>query len=433
MADSPVPGQPPRAVVIGAGIIGMCCALALQRTGHAVTVLDPRPPGSFCSFGNAGQVSPFWATPLGLPGLMPRVPGMLADPLAPLALRWRDLPTLAPWLARFVAASRPRRVAAITAALAGLLGGALAAHRRLADSLGGSRLLVEGGILYVFESAAAARDFAPEYALIRRQGIRAEPLTGAAARALEPALADGLHSALFFPDNGHVLDPFALVTRIAAQVEAQGGRLVETAAEDVLLGPRGARAVLTAAGRFPADLVVLAAGALSGPLATRLGADLPLTTQRGYHMTLPRAGVSLGRALVSGDRHFCLTPMTGGLRLAGTVELARFDRPPDWRRAEALVTVARRLLPGLDGRDGSPWMGHRPALPDSLPVIDRAPAAHNVLLALGHGHLGLTLGPVTGDVIADLARDQAPAFDLRPFAATRFRRRAGLDLTAAAV
>lgn len=432
MSEPSAAGEPPRAVVIGAGIVGMCCALALQRDGHAVTVLDPRPPGSFCSFGNAGQVSPFWTTPLGLPGLLPRVPGMLADPLAPLALRWRDLPALTPWLFRFLAASRRRRVEAITAALARLLAGALAAHRRLMTLLGAA-LLVEGGILYVFETAAAAGDFAVELDLIRRQGVRAEGLSGAAARALEPALTERLHSAVFFPDNGHVVDPFGLVTRIAERFQALGGRLVAASAEDIELGPDGARAVRAGDGRHPADLVVLAAGALSGPLAVRVGAVLPLTTQRGYHMTLPRPGIALGKALVSGDRHFCLTPMTGGLRLAGTMELARFDRPPDWRRAEALVTVARRLLPGLDGSGGMPWMGHRPALPDSLPVIGRAPAACNVLLAFGHGHLGLTLGPLTGELIADLARGRSPPLALGPFAATRFGGPAGLDLAAAAV
>ena len=406
------------AVVVGAGVVGMASALWLQRDGWSVLVCDPREPGEGCSFGNAGIVAVNQVTPPFSAGLLAEIPRMLFDPTWTVSIRWRYLPRFAPWLIRFLNASRPRRVAATCLAMSALLGDSMAAHRALLAAIGAQNLLCQQGWLAVYRRAKPSVQ--KELAVKRGCGVRAEELDGPEIRQLVPALSKDLEFGVLYPDCGHVLDPFAVVQAYASHFQAEGGEIARTKVNGFTFNDRRVAAVRTENGDQPADLVVLAAGAWSRGLAAELGARVPLDTERGYHVTLPLPGVEVPMPVLAGDHRMSLTPMTPGLRIAGTAEFAGLDAPPNFARHAALIERGRTLFPDLAAESHTAWMGHRPSTPDSMPVIGRAPAVDNAYLAFGHGHLGLTTGPATARAIADLAAGRAPAFDVTPFAAERF-------------
>lgn len=411
-----------RAVVVGAGVVGMATALWLQRDGWSVVVCDPREPGDGCSFGNAGIVAVTQIMPPFSSGMLGEIPRMLFDPTWTISIPWTHLPRFAPWLIRFLAASRPERVAETCRAMSALLGDSMAAHRALLAAVGADDLLRVQGWLGVYRRALPA--VAKELAIKRHHGVRAEELDGAAIRQMVPALSSDLEYGVLYPDCGHVLDPFAVVQAYARHFLAEGGEIMRTSVTGFALEGRRVAQVRTAAGDQPADqssdLVVLAAGAWSRALAAQLGASVPLDTERGYHVSVPAPGIDVPMPVMSGDHRMSITPMTPGLRIAGTAEFTGLDAPPNPARHAALIERGRALLPDLAADAHSTWMGHRPATPDSMPVIGPAPALDNAYLAFGHGHLGLTTGPATGRAIADLAAGRAPAFDLAPFRAERF-------------
>ncbi len=406
--------------VVGAGIVGVACALYLQRDGHQVTVVDPAGPGEGASQSNAGFISSGSCVPTSTPGILRRVPKMLLDPLAPLAIRWTYLPRLVPWLVRFVRAGAPDRVEAISIALAHLLELARESYAALVAGTAASRYLHPGGVLYTYETDASFAEAQWSLELRRRRGIDLEVVRGAELHRLEPALAPAIRHGVFYPKTMFCTDPRGLVRALAQDFVHRGGELVRERITDVELGAAGPRALRTPSGRRDLDVLVIAAGAWSRPLAARAGGRVPLDTERGYVVTLPRSGALPRIPLLSGDYNFAITPMEGGLRLAGTVELAGLYAPPNYARARRLVQAAGRVLARVDADGATYAMGHRPSMPDSLPVLDRSPRYPSTFFAFGHGHLGLTLGPVTGRIIADMVGDRTPPIDVTPFRVDRF-------------
>ncbi len=403
------------ALVIGAGIVGASSALFLQRDGWRVRIVDPRPPGSGASLGNAGVISVASVLPIGTPGLVRKVPGLLMDPMSPLAIRWRHLPSLAPWLVRVALASRPEHAEASSRAIAALAGEAERAHDLVIQQCGLADLVRPGGWLKVaYDAGTFERATALERGFLERRGRTFELLDRDEVLDLEPALSPAVARGLLLPHNRAVRHPQRYVEGIVRTVVERGGELVKAEALDFVQTDARVTAVASTAGMVPADLVVLAAGAFSGRLAARAGASVPLEAERGYHVMLAHPETTLRRPVYTIEGGFVLAPMEHGLRLTGGVELASAWAPPDYRRIRGLVPRARRLLPGLDGRILSEWQGSRPSLPDSLPVIGRAPGLANLLLAFGHQHIGLTLGPLTGRVVADLAAGRDPGLDLGP-------------------
>jgi D-amino-acid dehydrogenase len=406
--------------VIGAGIVGVCCAVWLQRNGCKVTVIDRDEPGRGATYGNAGMLQVDSCVPLGTPGIVGQVPGMLVDPLGPLAIRWGYLPRIAPWLLRFIAASRPARVEEISIALTALLGLAAGTYRDLVAGTSAEDLLKPTGTIFVYATEAGfeAARFAHE--LRRRRDIKHEELRDGEIRQLEPALSPAIKRAVFAPDCMQVADPMVLTQRIAEKFAGNGGTILRETVTDIRIGPDGPTHVVTDAGEHDVDRLVLAAGAWSRRFANQLGARVPLDTERGYHLMLPKPGIELRMPIIAGERKIGITPMLGGVRLAGTVEFGGLERAPDYRRARILSGIAKEFVPGLEAEDAAEWMGFRPSMPDSLPVIGPSPRYKNAFFAFGHGHSGLTLGAVTGNLIADLVMDRAPPIDLRPYRADRF-------------
>ena len=286
----------------------------------------------------------------------------------------------------------------------------------------------QDGSLIVYRTRAGWLAAQTGWALRRDNGITWQELEPDALGVLDPGLAPGLFRGVMLPGNGHAIDPHAMVKRLADAFLRDGGELLQAPATGFDVTDGRLRAVLTAAGPVRADAAVLAAGAHSRRLASLLGDRLPLETERGYHLTVARPEVLPRLPTLHAEDRFVATPMAAGVRLTGTVELAGLTAPPDWRRARSLLPLAQALYPGLaaDGGEGrsSVWMGHRPSMPDSLPVIGRSRRSTDVVYAFGHGHLGLTGAPFTGRLVAELVGGRAPSIDLAAFAPGRFRRAA---------
>lgn len=409
-----------RVAVIGAGVIGLACASHLQRRGHALSLIDPGAPGEGCSFGNAGCLSRASFVPLGLPGAWRKVPGWLLDPAGPLAIRWRYLHRIAPWLWGLHRASSLRRVNEIADALHPLLDRSIDNWRPLAEWAGVATLIRQDGYAFAYETEAGFLGDALGRELRRSRGVTIEVLKGPEVRAFDPALSASISHLVILPEQGHVANPLRLSQALAQRLRIGGAQFVSARARGFEFRDGRVARVLTDNGHVDVDAVVLAAGAHSKPLAAQLGADVPLETERGYHVMLSSPSVVPRIPLCSGEGKYFVTPMEGGLRVAGTVELAGLHAPPDNRRADLLAQGVTRLLPQLTAGKTERWMGHRPSLPDSLPVIGRSPLAVNACLAFGHGHVGLTAASTTGEVIADLIADRQPNLNCAPFSAERF-------------
>jgi D-amino-acid dehydrogenase len=385
-----------------------------------VTLVDYQGPGEGASRGNAAVIAGGACEPIAMPGIVQRVPGMLADPLGPLAIRWSYLPRLAPWLLRFIAASRPDRVEDISKALRELSLRCVSAFKPLTEAARITDMIRDTGWLSVYKTEASFQLARGELALQQRRGIKFDILNRDHIRQMEPSLAPIFERGVFFPENSMTVDNFRLVQRLAEDFVARGGRLLRERVIDVALDPRGPRELITEQSRHPIEAIVIAAGAWSRQLTRRLGHRVPLDTERGYHVMLPDPGVMPRMPIHIGDHGFVATPLENGLRFAGTVELGGLQAPPNWSRANILLRHGRTIFPGLKEGGVDRWMGFRPSFPDSLPVISGSPKMPNAYFAFGHGHLGLSFAAITGKVIADLAGGRSSGFDLTPYRVDRW-------------
>jgi D-amino-acid dehydrogenase len=406
--------------VIGAGVVGLACAAQLVRRGVRVTLVDPAEPGAGCSWGNAGCLSRASIVPVGLPGLWKSVPGYLLDPAGPFRIDWRYAHRIAPWLWKLQMASKLARVRAIAAALHPLLDASIREWRPLAEWAGVPELVRQEGYGFVYESEQAFLRDRLGRELRQAHGVQIEVLTGGAIRELDPALSPAITHMTWLPEQGHVPNPPRLSKALAATLRSAGAAFHAAAATDFRFRDGLVSHVVTDAGALEVDGVVLAAGAHSRELAARLKSRVPLDTERGYHVMLPRSGGAPRVPVCSGEGKFFVTPMEDGLRVAGTVELAGLHAPPDMARAHLLAGQARRMLPRIDATVQSTWMGRRPSMPDSLPVLGRAPSVPNAYFAFGHGHVGLTAAAPGGAALADLICTGRSALDLSPYRADRF-------------
>jgi D-amino-acid dehydrogenase len=398
-------------VVVGAGAVGLGCAMFLVADGWDVTLIDRAEPGQQTSSGNAGILAVQSVSPLNGPDTLAKLPSLLTSPISPLRVRWRDLWATAPWLVAFLRHCTPaasERSARTQAALAREAG---TAWRILLQRTGGGERVRWPGWLKLAENEAEVGGLAAERRRLDAAGHAYDWLDGDGVADLEPALAPRFTAGLWLTGNGQVDHPGELLRHIAGRFAAEGGRLVSDEVRDLREDGDGV-VVEGAAGTRRADRAVLATGPWSAALARRLGCRVPLVAERGYHLMLPQAAARLGRPIYSARRSFVLAPMGTSLRLTGGAEIARLDSAPDERPIRALLEEVRRLLPGACTEVASSWMGRRPSTPDSLPVIGAAPATPRVVLAYGHGHLGLTLGPLTGRLVADRLAGRPDSVDL---------------------
>jgi D-amino-acid dehydrogenase len=406
-------------VVIGGGAIGVCIALELARRGARPVLLERGPElGWGCSAGNAGLICPSHSAPLANPAALRQGLRWVLRPDSPFALR--PTPRIVPWLARFAAASVERRARAGTETIRRLSAASLELHA----ALGGEGLdtgFERRGTLNVFETAAGFEAGRREAAVHEAAGFPVEILDAEAARQAELALGEAVSGAIVYPDEAHC-DPLRFVNAVG-RAAAEAGADVRTQVEVLSLRRKDSAIVVeTTAGHVEASTIVLAVGAWTPRLARELGIFLPVEGGKGYHVELDAADSDPVRPVFMQESRVIATPLSGRIRLAGTLELSGLDLSIDRRRVEAVLASGRRVLPALAERPVRRiWRGLRPCAPDGLPIIGRAPGRNDVVVATGHAMMGLTLAPVTGKLVAEILAGERPSHDLTPLRPERFR------------
>jgi glycine/D-amino acid oxidase-like deaminating enzyme len=394
--------------VIGAGAIGLAAALKLQSDGHKVELFDRGGPGEGASLGNSGIVAECEVIPLNRPATLKGLPRLLIDRNGPLQLRWSKLPAVAPWLIRFAWASRSAACNQSARTLSGMLPGASQAWCELAASANASALLQQRGWLKVGTSVQAVeglRKHARDQACF---GVSSQTLGGDEVRELEPLLSKSVVGGVLYPGLVSLRSPLSVMQALARLFVSNGGTYHSTEVSE--LGQTGDRAWINAGKIRSFDRIIVAAGIWSKRLAEQIGEVILLEAERGYHLMLPSSAQPLTRPVSVASPGYTLAPMPDGLRLASGVEFAGVDARPDMRRIERMARHATSIVTGLRNEPISRWLGFRPSVPDSIPIVRPSRRSQKIILAFGHGHLGVTLAPWTaravGEIVADGIRDQ---------------------------
>ncbi|RFB87081.1 FAD-dependent oxidoreductase [Rhizobium leguminosarum bv. trifolii] len=407
--------------IIGGGIIGLCSSVALQDRGYSVELIERGELGMGASYGNCGLLAPGEVVPVSRPGVIRKIPRWLLDPEGPLFVRPSALARDLTWLLKFLRAGREDTVRHIASSLAPMMKRVNADYGHLLEAIGRPDLLSQVENLMLFNDRSEYERDRFTWNLRRELGFDHTFISGSQVKELEPAIEGPITCGVIMKDWYHFTDPLALTRALAEEVVRRGGRIVpgEALSFEAERG-RIRRVKLRSGARIDTKQVVLSAGAWSGLLSRQLGLRIPLAHLSGYHVHAPHPQVHLERATYYASGGFVLTPMATGLRIGGTIEIAGADPKPNFRRADVLAERAKMILPALDIADSTRWMGARPFIPDTMPVIGRAPAFENVTLAFGHGQVGMTLGATTGQIVAQIIANEQPAVDIIPFRPQRF-------------
>ena len=416
MAEAPAARN---VTVIGAGIVGICIAARLAEAGIRVTVIDRTGICAETSSGNAAALAFSEILPLAHKGMVAQVPRWLLDPLGPLAIPPAYLPSLAGWLYRFWRAGSATKFHQAVAAQTAMMDLARGEWMDLLDASGTRAMLREDGCLELYESVAEHEASRPGWLERERAGIEVHHLAGEEIAQHQPGLSPRFVRAVFVPGWSNVADPAEVGRAIWRYAESLGAQWMQDRVVAVTHEGGQQRLRLESGGEHRTSELVIAAGAWSHRLTAMLGDMIPLEAERGYNTTLPSDAFDLRRQISFPGHGFVISPLATGIRVGGAVEFGGLERPPNFARSKAMLRKAADFLPGLKTEGGKEWMGHRPSLPDSLPVID-ASNKPGVWYAFGHGHLGLTQAAATARLIRDLILGQKPAIPLAPFSASRF-------------
>ncbi|ABD08343.1 D-amino-acid dehydrogenase [Rhodopseudomonas palustris HaA2] len=408
-------------LVLGAGIVGVGAALHLQRRGRDVVLVDRNAAaGDETSYGNAGLIEVASV----LPYMFPRDLGHLLryafNGSADVHYQLSGLPEFLPWLLRYFQASSPEGAERTARAALPLIRQSLAEHEALIAEAGVPELLRKTGWIKLFRSEVSFGNSVAELDRVKRFGVTADVLDDASIAAREPNLMGKFAGAIHWLEPGFVPDPGALVKAYAALFTRKGGRFARGDARSLQQQGGGWR-ITADDGPITAREVVVALGPWSDLVFRPLGYRIPLGVKRGYHQHFAaRGNAVLQHPVLDADRGYLLAPMKRGIRLTTGAEFARRDAPPSHVQIDRTRAMARDLFPLGDAVEQQPWMGARPCLPDMLPVIGRAPRHPGLWFDFGHQHHGLTLGPVTGRLLAEMMTREEPFADPVPFAAERF-------------
>ncbi|MBD8893759.1 NAD(P)/FAD-dependent oxidoreductase [Roseibium litorale] len=410
----------PNVTILGAGIIGLATASVLVSRGCSVTIIDKEGPAAGASQGNAGGIAWTDVAPLASPGVWKDAIGWLMDPLGPLTVRPAYALRILPWMLRFVAASSPAKVKASTQAIAALNASALPAWERVWTLTGTHNQVRRNGCLEVFDNVSKFERNKAGWEEQKAHGIKIDLLSSGELLELEPDLSPSVVGGAFVPGWAQMDDPKKLCLSIAGWLEAQGVTFDRRTLAQVSPEGEGARLTFADGSAQSCQKLVIACGAWSKPFAAQLGDKVPLDTERGYNITIPEPGISLKHFMMLPGHGFAVSQLETGLRLGGAVEFGGLDLDPNWKRVDAMISRARTIFPKLDASQGKRWMGFRPSMPDSLPVIDRSSASPSILYGFGHAHHGLTQAATTAEALAALIFNETPKLDLSPFSASRF-------------
>tara|TARA_B100000676_G_scaffold9731_1_gene8938 strand:- start:326 stop:1573 length:1248 start_codon:yes stop_codon:yes gene_type:complete len=407
--------------VIGGGIIGVCTALALQREGVSTLLIERGPIGGEATFGNCALMALSEIVPLAKPGVMKKLPGWILNPEGPLAIRPGHLPSALPWLFKFLRNARPHRVAQICHSLGMLTAHAQEDFDEVIEAAQIENIWAENEVLYLYDKKEQYLADRFSWQLRADEGYHATELEGGALAGVESDVDTDGKFGLIAHGWRSFTDPQRLTRELAQHFTRLGGEILNAEVSRIESAASRPKCVhFTDGAQRDIDKLVIAAGCWAGQLLKDIGIRIPLAPLHGYHTDIADSGVSLSRPVLYASGGFVNTPVESGLRIAGTVEIAPLDPEPNFRRAEVLVEKAKRsLFPGLKSTQGSQWIGTRPFMPDTLPVIGPAPGVDNTWLAVGHGQLGITMGPTTGKLVSGMITGRSPVVDLGPYRADR--------------
>lgn len=409
-----------KVAIIGAGIVGVSTAIWCLRDGHDVILIDKKGPAEGTSFGNGGVLASCAVVPVTVPGLLKKAPRMLFDPNQPLFLKWSYLPKLAPWLLKYMRTANAEAVHKRAAAMTPIIGDSVADHQALAAGTGAEKWIKPSDYLYVYRDRAHFESDAFGWNVRAQNGFNWETLEGDAFTQFDPCFNPKLGFATKMENHGRISDPGQYVKDLAAHAIAQGARLVIGEVSDIVRENGAVTGVRVGGETLDCDAAVVATGAWSGPLAKKLGINVPLESERGYHLELWEPSIMPRVPVMIAEAKFVATPMEGRLRLAGVVEFGGLDAPRSRTPFALLEKNIREAIPGLTWKETKEWMGHRPSISDSIPLIGEVPKVKGAYLGFGHDHVGLTGGPKTGRLLAQLISGRNPNIDLTPYSPARF-------------
>jgi len=407
-------------IIVGAGIVGVSTAIWLQRAGIKSILVDRKGPAGGTSYGNAGVLASASVVPVTVPGLIGKAPKMLLDRDQPLFLNWSYLPRLLPWLSRYLAHCKPEEVERIATALAPIVGNSLGDHRALANGTGAEKYISPDDYVYVYQDRAHFESDAFGWQVRERHGFRWDEIEGDSLREFDPLFGTALKFAASVKDHGRISDPGAYVTQLADHITGSSGELVIGDVEQVLFENGRVRGVRVNGRDIQGRATVLASGVWSAELLKTLGYKIPLESERGYHIELVSASHQPRYPSMIASGKFVMTPMDGRVRLAGMVEFGGLVAGPNQRPVEFLHRQLNALVPDMQWDDTREWLGHRPATIDSIPVIGSISGAADLYVGFGHQHVGLTGGPRTGQLLAQLISEGKADTDLSAYRHDRF-------------
>ncbi len=405
--------------VIGAGIVGLSTAIWLQRFGNSVTLIDKEGPAAGASFGNGGVLANIAVVPVVTPGIWRTAPRMLLDPDAPLFLKWRYLPKLLPFLRSYLKQSDAQKVGKTAKALAQLLHDAPDQHRALAEGTKAAQFIGPGNYIYVYSDKQAFEKDAFGWDLRRKHGFQLAELNGEEIAQFDPALGDRFGFGVLSKHSGMIRDPGAYIEALYAHFLENGGTFEQAEITSLAGHSDLATAACATVSAIDADAFVVAMGAWSNKLAKALGVSVPLESERGYSIDFHNPNITLKAPTMIAASKFVVTPMNGRLRAAGIVEFGGLKAPPSTAPFDLLRRKVAEHFPHLTYSHATEWMGHRPAPSDSIPVIGASPRFRNVYFGYGHHHVGLTGGPKTGRLLAQLLSGRTPNEDMSPYSPDR--------------
>lgn len=406
-------------VVIGAGICGVSTAIWLQRFGHRVVLIDRDKPGMAASFGNAGLLAQWAVVPVTTPSLWLDAPKYLLDPNSPLFMRWRYFPKMIPWLARYMANATDTKTRYIVNALAPLITDAVDQHKSLVRGTHLEKWIADSKLSYAYRSKKDFEKDAYSWELKRSVGFSPKLITGSAVHEEEPILGSAIQCLAVLEGQGHILNPAQYITELVTYFQSMGGKFRQTEFKDFTKTGDHITQVLTDQGPIDCSKAVITSGIWSKGIMESLGLAVPLETERGYHVIFKNPSQLPKNPMMMTTGKFGVTPMDMGLRCAGTVELGGTQLAASKAPIELILKYAKEAFPTLEYDGYDEWMGFRPSTPDSLPLIGEIDKT-GIYTGFGHQHIGLTGGPKTGRLIAQMIDGQVSNLDLDPYSPHRY-------------
>ena len=404
--------------IIGAGIQGACIGLQLIKKGIQVTIFDKNDPGKMTSYGNAGHFSPYAVLQLNRPDVLYDVPKMLFSSYGPLALKWNYIPKMIPWILRYLKSCNKKSMMHTAKNMHQILNLSMDAYEEIFQEIDMTNLVERKGIIYIWtKDNLKSRNL--EIKVRDELGIKQKLLTQDEIIDLEPNLNPVFHQGVLYEDAIHARDPYGITKKIFERFIKRGGKFVKSKVKSLKQISDTETLIKTDTDDYKFEKSVIACGAFSKPLTDQLNEDIPLDTERGYHVHFKDMDHLIKRPVIFLDRGFGMTPMNQGLRAVGTVELGGLKNPLSKNRIDYVVRCAKELLPQL-GKHEDEWLGFRPTLPDFLPVMGPSLKNKNIIYAFGHHHLGWTLGAITGKIISGIVMEEKTNLDLSPYSSSRF-------------